>query len=92
MAHTSKNKDKLLARIRRIKRQTEEVERAIDTGEDREKVLRLIAACRGAMNGLMAELIDGHLRHHVLVPEQKPSPVQIEAADELMAVVRRSRS
>jgi FrmR/RcnR family transcriptional regulator, repressor of frmRAB operon len=89
MAHTSKDKDKLLARVRRIKGQTEAVERAIDTGEDCEKVLQLVAACRGAMNGLMAELIDGHLRHHVLVPEQKPSPAQIEAADELMAVVRR---
>jgi DNA-binding FrmR family transcriptional regulator len=37
----------------------------------------------------MAELIDGHLRFHVLDPEQKTSRSQLEAADELMAVVKR---
>jgi DNA-binding FrmR family transcriptional regulator len=89
MAHTSRDKDKLLARVRRIKGQTEAIERAIDEGHDCEKVLQQVAACRGAMNGLMAELIDGHVRHHVLIPAQNPTAGQLEAADELMAIVRR---
>lgn len=46
-------------------------------------------ARRGALNGLMAELIEGHLRFHVLDPAQKTHPSQLEAADELMAVVKR---
>jgi DNA-binding FrmR family transcriptional regulator len=37
----------------------------------------------------MAELIEGHLRFHVLDPAQKTHPSQLEAADELMAVVKR---
>jgi DNA-binding FrmR family transcriptional regulator len=51
--------------------------------------LQLVASCRGALNGLMAELIEGHLRFHVLDPNQKTHPSQLEAADELMAVVKR---
>jgi DNA-binding FrmR family transcriptional regulator len=48
-----------------------------------------VASCRGALNGLMAELIEGHLRFHVLLPGQKTAPSQLEAADELIAVVKR---
>lgn len=91
MSHTTKNKAKMLTRIRRIKGQVEAIERALD-GEDEgecEQILQLVASCRGALNGLMAELIDGHLRFHVLTPDQKTRPSQLEAADELMAVVRR---
>ena len=43
----------------------------------------------GRVVPLMAELIEGHLRFHVLDPSQKTSPSQLEAADELMAVVKR---
>lgn len=53
------------------------------------KILQLVASCRGALNGLMAELIDGHLLHHVLDPSQKTNPSQLEAVDELMSVVKR---
>jgi DNA-binding FrmR family transcriptional regulator len=56
---------------------------------DQGDILQLVASCRGALNGLMAELIEGHLRFHVLDPGQKTSPSQLEAADELMAVVKR---
>jgi DNA-binding FrmR family transcriptional regulator len=48
-----------------------------------------VASCRGALNGLMAELIEGHVRFHVLSPELKALPSQLEAADELIAVVKR---
>ena len=89
MAHTTKDKKKLLSRIRRIKGQTEAIERALEGEEECEKILQLVASCRGALNGLMAELIEGHLRFHVLDPNQKTRPSQLEAADELMSVVKR---
>lgn len=79
----------MLTRIRRIKGQVEAIERALDCEGECEQILQLVASCRGALNGLMAELIDGHLRFHVLTPDQKTRPSQLEAADELMAVVRR---
>jgi DNA-binding FrmR family transcriptional regulator len=86
MAHTTKYKKRLAARIKRIRGQMDAVERAIDLETDCAQVLQLIAATRGAMNGLMAELIEGHLRHHVLEPESGEDPH--EAADELMDVIR----
>ena len=89
MSHTVKDKKKLLSRIRRIKGQSEAIERALEGDSECEAILQLVASCRGALNGLMAELIEGHLRFHVLDPGQKTSPSQLEAADELMAVVKR---
>jgi FrmR/RcnR family transcriptional regulator, repressor of frmRAB operon len=89
MAHTIKDKKKLLSRIRRIKGQTEAIERALESEVECDDILQLVASCRGALNGLMAELIEGHLRFHVLDPRQKTLPSQLDAADELMAVVKR---
>jgi DNA-binding FrmR family transcriptional regulator len=89
MAHTSKDDKKLLSRVRRIKGQVEAVERAVVAHGDCEEILQLVASCRGALNGLMAELIEGHIRFHVLTPEGKTLPSQLEAADELVAVVKR---
>jgi DNA-binding FrmR family transcriptional regulator len=48
-----------------------------------------VASCRGALNGLMAELIEGHVRFHVLCPNQKSLPSQLEAAEQLISVVKR---
>jgi DNA-binding FrmR family transcriptional regulator len=89
VAHTTKDKKKLLSRIRRIKGQSEAIERALEGDGECEEILQLVASCRGALNGLMAELIEGHVRFHVLSPEQKTLPSQLEAAEELIAVVKR---
>ena len=89
MSHTTKNKAKMLTRVRRIKGQVEAIERALDGEGECEQILQLVASCRGALNGLMAELIEGHVRFHVLVEGQKTLPSQREAADELLAVVKR---
>jgi FrmR/RcnR family transcriptional regulator, repressor of frmRAB operon len=89
LAHTTKDKKKLLSRTRRIKGQVEAVERALEGDTECEDILQLVASCRGALNGLMAELIEGHVRFHVLSPNQKSLPAQLEAAEELISVVKR---
>jgi DNA-binding FrmR family transcriptional regulator len=89
VSHTTKDKKKLLSRIRRIKGQSEAIERALEGDGECEEILQLVASCRGALNGLMAELIEGHVRFHLLPPEIKSHPSQLEAADELIAVVKR---
>jgi DNA-binding FrmR family transcriptional regulator len=89
LSHTTKNKVKTLSRVRRIKGQVEAIERALAGDSECEEILQLVASCRGALNGLMAELIEGHLRFHVLVEDQTTLPSQHEAADELIAVVKR---
>jgi DNA-binding FrmR family transcriptional regulator len=89
MAPTTKDKTKLLSRVRRIRGQVEAIERALDKEDECSSVLQLMAACRGALNGLMAEVMEGHIRFHVLAPTRKgkKSP-QSEAAEELIDVVR----
>lgn len=65
MSHTVLNKKPLLARIRRIKGQTEALERALESTEDCAVVLQQLAAVRGAVNGLMLEVLEGHVREHL---------------------------
>ncbi len=89
LSHTTKNKERTLSRVRRIKGQVEAIERSLESETACEEILQLVASCRGALNGLMAELIDGHLHYHVLDPTQKTRPSQLEAADELMVIVKR---
>ncbi len=89
MAHLTRNKTKLLNRVRRIRGQVEAIERELEREEGEcSLVLQLIAGARGALNGLMAEVVEGHLREHVIDPARKPSSAQLEAADELVDVVR----
>lgn len=86
--HTVHEKPKLILRTRRIKGQVAAIERALENDEDCSDLLQLITAARGAMNGLMAELLEGHIRFHVLDPQQKATSEQLLAADELIDVVR----
>src|SRR5690606_26039824 len=60
--HSPEEKKKVLARIRRIRGQCEGLERALEAGADCAPVLQQIAAIRGAVNGLMSEVLESHLR------------------------------
>lgn len=66
MAHTIRDKAKLLARVRRIQGQAAALERQLDQDGDCDAVLQQIAAIRGAVNGLMAAVIQGHLADHLV--------------------------
>ncbi|HTO98445.1 MAG TPA: metal/formaldehyde-sensitive transcriptional repressor [Myxococcales bacterium] len=84
MAHTQRDK-KLLNRVRRLRGQVEAVERAIEQGQECASVLQTLAACRGAINALLAEIIEGHVEHHLADAKGR---LQRDAAEELMGVVR----
>jgi DNA-binding FrmR family transcriptional regulator len=88
MAHTTKDKEKLVTRVRRIRGQVNAIERALESEQECAGVLQLMAACRGALNGLMAEVMEGHVRFHVLSPESEKNSPQAQAAEELIEVVR----
>lgn len=88
MVHTSSNKEQLIARVRRITGQMAAVERALDTEAGCAAVLQQVAAARGAINGLMDELIEDHLREHVARPDLNDADRAAGAA-ELIAVIRR---
>ena len=88
MAHTIRDKKKLLNRVRRIRGQLEAIGKSLEEERDCSAMLQLIAACRGAMNGLMAEVLEGHVRMHVLDPDKNPTSQQAKAAQELLDVVK----
>ena len=88
MAHTVKNKSKLIARVRRIKGQVEAVERALDAEIGCADVLMLVASLRGAINGLSAEVMEDHIRNHVVDPATETDPERAQGAVELIEVVR----
>jgi DNA-binding FrmR family transcriptional regulator len=86
MSHTVREKPKLLARIRRLKGQMEAVERALEAEASCGEILNLVASVRGAINGLTAELIEDHIREHVV--EAADGAARSRGADELIDVVR----
>lgn len=88
MAHTTKDREKLLLRVRRIRGQVEAIERSLGTDHECADVLQLVAACRGALNGLMAELVEGHIWFHVLDPQLAKDSPQAAAAEELIDIVK----
>lgn len=88
MSHTIKDKKELTLRAKRIQGQVEALVRALDEERDCSNILHLMSAARGAMNSLMAELLEGHIRSHVLNGKQKPTSDQVAAADEVIAMVK----
>ena len=86
MSHTKKDKDKLILRVRRIRGQMEALERALETDQECANVLQLLAGARGAMNSLMAELLEGHIRFHLM--DSKSKNGQAEAAEDLIGILR----
>ena len=88
MSHTRTNKDQLVARVRRIAGQVAAIERALETETGCAVVLQQVAAARGAINGLMDEIIEDHLREHVAHPGLDDA-ARAKGTDELIAVIRR---
>lgn len=78
MAHTQAGKKKLIARIRRIKGQAIAVEGSLESSSDCMAVLQQIAALKGAVNGLMKEVLEGHLRVHLGAEDISQDQRQIE--------------
>ncbi|HEY2524598.1 MAG TPA: metal/formaldehyde-sensitive transcriptional repressor [Candidatus Binataceae bacterium] len=88
MGHTIREKNKLLARVRRVRGQIEAVERALEDEKGCTDVLHLVVAARGAMNSLMAEIIADHVRMHVVDPTRERGSARAQGAQELIDVVQ----
>ena len=88
MAHVVRDQNKLLNRVRRIKGQVDAIQRSLEEGADCSRVLHTVSACRGAIEGLMAEVIEGHIRFHVVDPDHYPTSERARAAQELIDVIK----
>jgi DNA-binding FrmR family transcriptional regulator len=87
MSHTIKEKKKLIARVGRIRGQVDAIERALAEEAECERIMHLIAGIRGSVAGLMAEVVEDHIRTHLVDPEKNPGALNAEAADQLIDVV-----
>lgn len=87
MSHTIREKKKLLGRVRRLRGQVEAIERALEGEAGCEVVMHLIAGVRGATSGLMAEVVEDHVRTHLTDADGRRGD-GASAADELVDVVR----
>jgi DNA-binding FrmR family transcriptional regulator len=87
MTHVKTEKVKLLHRLRRIRGQIEAIERAVDADSECARVLQQATACRGAMDGFIAEVIEDHIRQHVVDPAAAKGDLRVQAAEELVAIV-----
>ncbi len=86
MSHTVRKKKGLTHRVARIRGQVDALGRALETEAECGDVLRLIASARGAMDSLMAEVLEDHIREHVFSGGAKRE--NRRAADDLVDVIR----
>jgi len=86
MSHTVRQKEKLIARVRRLKGQLDGLERALETEAACGEVLRQLASVRGAMTGLTAEVMEDHLREHVLAASSDAE--RRRGGEEMIEVIR----
>ena len=87
MTHTIREKKKLLARVGRLRGQVEAIERALAEEAGCERIMHMIAGVRGGVAGLMAEVVEDHIRTHLVDPEKNPGALNADAADRLIEVV-----
>ncbi len=88
MSHIHEHKDELLNRVRRIAGQVQAVEKALEGDADCAKTLHLVAAIRGAVNGLMEQFIEAHTREHVAHPDLTDEE-RAQGAEDLLQAIRR---
>ncbi|MDB5461213.1 MAG: metal/formaldehyde-sensitive transcriptional repressor [Caulobacteraceae bacterium] len=87
MGHVAKEKAKLLNRLRRLKGQIEAIERSVEQDKECASVLQQATSCRGAMDGFIAEVIEDHIREHMVDPSATPDDPRRQAAEELVEIV-----
>lgn len=87
MSHVANEKTKLLNRLKRLRGQIEAIERAVGAGDECANVLRQATACRGAMDGFIAEVIEDHIREHMVELDAGRAAPQVLAAEELIEII-----
>ena len=87
MSHTIREKKKLLARVGRIRGQVEALERSLNEETDCARIMHMIAGIRGSVSGLMAEVVEDHVRTHLVDPKKNPGALNADAAEQLIDVV-----
>jgi DNA-binding FrmR family transcriptional regulator len=83
----SKEKQRLIARIRRLAGQIAAVERSVTEGDECADILMQLAGIRGGVNSLMAEILEDHIRLHITHPDRRRESPE-ELTEDLVGLVR----
>ncbi len=86
MAHTLKDKDRVIGRVHRLQGQLKSVTNALENEDDCYKVMLTLASCRGALNGLMSDIMEDHIREHI--GTAKNSKEAAQASEEAIEILR----
>ena len=90
MSHINAARKELVSRINRIQGQLDAIKEAVQQqDQDCGSILQQAAACRGAINSLVAEIIEGEIKCHILSSQARANSSEARAADELVEVLRR---
>ena len=87
MALPDEEKSKLLKRLSRIRGQVEALRRSVTEGESSRAVLQQATACRGALDGFIAEVIEDHIRERMIDSSASRDDPRVQAAEELVEIV-----
>ena len=83
----SRETQRLLSRIKRLRGQIEALDRSVTESDECADILMLLAAIRGGVNSLMAEILEDHIRLHIARPDRATeSPEQL--TEDLIGLVR----
>jgi len=86
-AHTLRDQNKLINRVRRLRGQVDAVERSLSANASCSEIIQRVTAARGAIDGLMAELLEEHVREYLLAEKPMADEARRHAAEELIAII-----
>ena len=86
MPNNEREMIKLLQRVRKLRGQLDAVERSLSGEQDCGDQLMLLAAVRGGVNSLMAEVLETHIRFHLV--DGAKEQIAPELAEDLIDLVR----
>ncbi len=87
MSHVANERQKLLNRLKRIRGQVEAIERAVAAKTECARILQQATSCRGALDGFIGEVIEDHIREHLIDPAAGADDSRRLAAEELVGIV-----
>jgi DNA-binding FrmR family transcriptional regulator len=87
MGHIAHEKQKLLNRVRRLRGQLDAIERTVEQEGRCVDLLQQITSARGAMNGLLAVVLEDHIRSHLAVVNEDPDDDVGDAREQLIDIV-----
>ena len=85
--HTLRDQNRLINRVRRLRGQVDAVERALTANSSCSDIIQRVTAARGAMDGLMAELLEEHVREYLLAERPMADDERRRAAEELIGII-----